>query len=71
VRNPNLRDDPCERCGWKFKGFHICVENPSTVIHTKGVAHIVRGPMSEEQKEKIGEAQRRRWARLRMMQEVD
>ena len=21
-----LRDTPCERCGWKYPGFHICVD---------------------------------------------
>lgn len=21
-----LREKPCERCGWKFPGFHICVD---------------------------------------------
>lgn len=22
----NYRETPCERCGWKFKGFHVCVD---------------------------------------------
>jgi DNA-binding CsgD family transcriptional regulator len=23
---PKLRDQPCERCGWIYPGFHVCID---------------------------------------------
>lgn len=30
---PKLRDEPCSECGWRYPGFHICVDlkNPQPI----------------------------------------
>lgn len=50
----------CERCGWRYGGFHICVDlsTPEPKLLEKVDGRV--GPMSETQKRNISNAQQAR-----------
>lgn len=62
----NYRDTPCERCGWKFPGFHVCVDTSTPVDpqiqmkHNKGA-----GMISAAHLERLQLGRESRWHRHR------
>lgn len=66
--------EPCCKCGWKYGGFHVCIidkRTPAGRRHAEQVLGAVQTPnggtkvggrMTEEQKARIAESQRKRWA---------
>jgi hypothetical protein len=59
------RDTPCKTCGWKFKGFHVCVD-PKAPIDPKIMAKHAsgyKGTLAERQR--LREAVNERWERYR------
>lgn len=62
------RDNPCERCGWRYAGFHVCFDASKQIPEEGGTK-----PKKRQRREHITEAQRlaleegssERWARHR------
>jgi DNA-binding CsgD family transcriptional regulator len=57
-----LRDNPCERCGWKFPGFHVCVDLSTPEPATKAT----HPDMTPSQLESLNQARLSRWERHRL-----
>lgn len=68
-----LREQPCERCGWKFPGFHVCVDLSQPVApdvlkkhipdrprRNPGMTKIVR---TEEHLQHLADGRNHRWER--------
>lgn len=58
-----LADKPCTRCGWKFKGFHICIENPSTTVEAMKPKR--GGAKTQDQFDAMNEGRALRWESYR------
>lgn len=61
-----MRDDPCEKCGWKFLGFHVCVDKSIPLdpkIAKKYGLGRKTGPLSFAQEEALAAARNARWER--------
>lgn len=54
----------CEQCGWKWGGFHICLELPKAELQkVRPLTKQPRAgrPMSDSTREAISESQKARW----------
>jgi hypothetical protein len=60
-----LRDVPCERCGWKYEGFHVCVDLSAPVDPKVLAKHTQRYKHSSEMRDRLSNAASIRWARHR------
>lgn len=62
-----LRDQPCERCGWRYPGFHVCVDLSKPIDprimkkHTDRYAAV----RTAEHRRKLSEGAYERWERHR------
>jgi DNA-binding NarL/FixJ family response regulator len=63
-----LRDTPCETCGWKYPGFHICVDLSKPVENRIQNKHnaMQRQTVSSEQKKRLADGLTERWRKHRM-----